>query len=438
MYVDYNKNVTPRQSHIDYDAEDDSLYETSSSDKLIKVIKWTSIGFLCFGLVNGGLTYFNYRKSLDWSTNRDSLKMANMPVDMLNDSGKQAEYKEDFLVLCNKAMNKNGQLLANKEMMLKLQLALDKIKTAKPLYQKRYNKIAEKYRIRTKLESLFTKKKQLKASSTPEHVKAVLKEIDPDLNSIYQTNNHDAFANQEVKIVHKLVADINLIASVSIQLNNVSQLKHREIMFADNIVPSSYNRIYRQLNKLKYQWHYLDNFVDMQDKIQNILAEQLTKINSYNDYVKDQRDKQNAYQDLAKKRAAHKQANIDEIRKEREAKEEKEREKLEAEKEKKRQEEEAKKAAEDAAENDDDNDSSNDNSESSSSSSHESTNHNNSSSNSTNTKHSSNSTTKYNNDSKNTTKAKGKSKKNKDSEYVNPSERDDDSEPEDILKDEDE
>lgn len=435
MYVDYNKNVTPRQNYIDYDAEEDDLYENNSSDKLAKVIKWTSIGFLCFGLANGGLTYFNYRKSLDWSTNRDSLKMADMPVDMLNDSGKQAEYKEDFLVLCNKAMDKNGQLLANKEMMLKLQLTLDKIKTAKPLYQKRYDKIAEKYRIRTKLNSLFAKKKQLKISSTPEHVQAVLKEIDPDLNSIYQTNNHDAFANQEVKIVHKLVDDINLITSVSTQLSNVSQLRHREIMFADNIVPSSYNRIYRQLNKLKYQWHYLDNFIDMQDKIQNILAEQLTKINSYNDYVNDQRDKQNAYQDLAKKRAAHKQANIDEIRKEREEKEEKERERLEAEKEKKRQEDEAKKAAEDDAKNDDDSDSSSDSSKSSSRNSDNTANQDDSSSSSTNTKYSSNSTTKSNDNNSNN-KTKGESKKNGNSKYVNPSERDSDSEPEDILKDE--
>lgn len=437
MYIDYNKNVTPRTSHIDYGNDEDEDFEYDETNRFGKIIRWTSIGFLCVGLLNGGLVYHNYRKSLNWSTNRDSLKMADMPVDMLNDSGEQTKYKENFLVLCNKAIGKNGELIANHDDMVKLQYALSKIKTAKPIYQHKYDKIAEKYHIRAKLRSLFKEKGQLKESSTPNKVRAILKEVDPDLNSIYQSNNHDAFAIQEVKTVHKLVNDINTITYVSAQMNNVAQIKHKRIMFIDNMVPSSYERVHHPLDKLNYKWHYLDHFDDMQDDIERVLSEQLTKINAYNDYEKDQRDKQNAYNDLAKKREAHKQANIDAIKKEQEEKEEKEKEEQEAEEEKKREE---KQAAEDAKKAADDDTDDSDNSNTDKTDDSDKTTNNSSNSRSTNTNNSDNTNNSRNtqprsnnNGSSNGTQ-RSDNDNSDDSTYVDPSKRNNDSEPEDILK----
>lgn len=146
-------------------------YRNNSKKKkqspLTKTIKLTTLGLSIFSVTNGLLIYNNYHKSLNWSTNRDSLKMASMPIDTLNDSGEEVKHKEDFLVLAQKAMTPDGQIHLDTKSQKALLKSLNKIKTAKPLYKSKYDKIMDKYRIRQKLDSLYKNKNTLKKDSTP-------------------------------------------------------------------------------------------------------------------------------------------------------------------------------------------------------------------------------------------------------------------------------
>lgn len=326
-----NSDSLKPSSYIDYDNDPYFNEPTIKHKSLAKRLEhWSLAVLFAAGVINAGIVTYNYHNSLDWSTNRDSLKMADVPVDMLNDSPSQTKAKGNFLVLYQKALASNGALTANKAQLIQLKQALSKIKTAKPVYQKKYNKVAVRYHIQAELDSLFQDKTTLKKSATPTKVRAVLRDIGPDLNDIYQANNHDAFVKQELPRVHKLVHDSNQIATYSNKLATVAKLKHGTFYPVASLTPGTYQKIYHKLTKLNYKWTCFDNFAKMQEEINNDLNDQLAKINHYNDYLKDLRDKEQAYEDLAKKREAHKEANAQAIEEKRKEKLEKQRAQQEA------------------------------------------------------------------------------------------------------------
>ncbi len=319
--INYDSDPYFINHKIDYDH--DQYFNNTSSDNHNRLKHWlklSEIGLCIFSSLNIGLTIYNYHKSLNWTTNRDSLKMANMPVDMLNDSGKQAQYKADFLVLYHKALSNNGNLTADANLIKQLKIALAKIKTAKPIYKAKYDQVETKYEIKTSLDSLFANKNTLKSSSTPEQVRKVLKHVAPNLNSIYQKNNHDIFVKKEIIRIHNLTNDANNINAITGQILQISSIHKGTMKPNANITPDMYNKVYYRFSKLHYNWKCFDDFSKMQNQIQQVLSEQLTKINYYNDYVKDLHNKAQAYDDLAKKRLAHREANNKAIEDERQQK----------------------------------------------------------------------------------------------------------------------
>lgn len=332
-----------RTTYIDYD--NDPYFNETPIKKKHHFTRYAVISLSVLALINGGLIAKDYYDSLNWKTSRDSLKMADMPIDTLNDTGDQAKYKENFLVLYKEALKPNGELTADKALMIKLTKALSLIKTAKPIYQSKYNKVKTKYDIKTSLDNLIKSNKII--TKNPNQVKNVLVKIAPEINAIYQNNNKDQFVQNEIQRIHNLSDDINTISSITSQLLTLSTVKHHVMTMNDNTIPETYNKVYDKFKTLHYTWTKFENFEHLQDQIQKILTQQLIVINHYNDYINDLKDKQNAYADLDKKRNAHKQANADAIR---EKQEEADRKAKAEREEKEREAEEAKREADEKAE----------------------------------------------------------------------------------------
>lgn len=435
--INYDSDPYFINHKIDYDH--DPYFNNTSPDNHNRLKHWlklSEIGLFIFSSLNIGLTMYNYHKSLNWTTNRDSLKMADMPVDMLNDSVKQAQYKADFLVLYHKALSNNGNLTADDNLIKQLKMALAKIKTAKPNYKAKYDQVETKYKIKTSLDSLFANKNTLKSSSTPEQVRKVLKHVAPNLNSIYQKNNHDIFVKKEIKRIHNLTSDANNINAITGQILQISSIHKGTMKPNANITPDMYNKVYYRFSKLHYNWKCFDDFRKMQNQIQQVLSEQLTKINYYNDYVKDLHNKAQAYDDLAKKRLAHREANNKAIEDERQQKLEAEQRK--AEKEREAEQREAEKDHTDEHQSNNQSNSSStyhsDNSTSSNYNTHTNTHSNSSSTSQSQTSHNTNNTNQNqasnnNTGSQNTQHNHGK----RTGVYVNPKNRNNDSDPANIL-----
>lgn len=435
--INYDSDPYFINHKIDYDH--DPYFNNTSPDNHNRLKHWlklSEIGLFIFSSLNIGLTMYNYHKSLNWTTNRDSLKMADMPVDMLNDSVKQAQYKADFLVLYHKALSNNGNLTADDNLIKQLKMALAKIKTAKPNYKAKYDQVETKYKIKTSLDSLFANKNTLKSSSTPEQVRKVLKHVAPNLNSIYQKNNHDIFVKKEIKRIHNLTSDANNINAITGQILQISSIHKGTMKPNANITPDMYNKVYYRFSKLHYNWKCFDDFRKMQNQIQQVLSEQLTKINYYNDYVKDLHNKAQAYDDLAKKRLAHREANNKAIEDERQQKLEAEQRK--AEKEREAEQREAEKDHTDEHQSNNQSNSSStyhsDNSTSSNYNTHTNTHSNSSSTSQSQTSHNTNNTNQNqasnnNTGSQNTQYNHGK----RTGVYVNPKNRNNDSDPANIL-----
>lgn len=444
--INYDSDPYFINHQIDYDH--DQYFNNTSPDNHNRLKQWlklSEIGLFIFSSLNIGLTMYNYHKSLNWTTNRDSLKMADMPVDMLNDSGKQAQYKADFLVLYHKALSNNGNLTADDNLIKQLKMALAKIKTAKPNYKAKYDQVETKYEIKTSLDSLFANKNTLKSSSTPEQVRKVLKHVAPNLNSIYQKNNHDIFVKKEIKRIHNLTSDANNINAITGQILQISSIHKGTMKPNANITPDMYNKVYYRFSKLHYNWNCFDDFRKMQNQIQQVLSEQLTKINYYNDYIKDLHNKAQAYADLAKKRLAHREANNkaieDERRQKLEAEQRKAEKELEAEQHKAEQHKAEKDHADEHQSNNQSNSSSTYHSDNSTSSNynsnyntHTNTHFNSSSTSQSQTSHNTNNTNQNqasnnNTGSQNTQHNHGK----RTGVYVNPKNRNNDSDPANIL-----
>ena len=426
--INYDSDPYFVNHKIDYDH--DPYFNNTSTDNHNRSKHWlklSAIGLFVFSSLNIGLTVYNYHKSLNWTTNQDSLKMANMPVDMLNDSGQQAQYKADFLVLYHKALSNDGNLTADANLIKQLKTALAKIKTAKPIYKAKYDRVETKYEIKASLDSLFTNENTLKSSSTPEQVRKVLKHVAPSLNSIYQKNNHDIFVKKEIKRIHNLTSDANNINTITGQILQISVIHKGTMKPNANITPDVYNKVYHHFNKLHYNWKCFDDFSKMQNQIQQVLSEQLTKINHYNDYVKDLHNKAQAYDDLAKKRLAHREANNKAIEDERKRK-------LEAEKEREAEQRQAEKDHDDERQSNNQSNSSStrhsDNSISSNSNAHSNSSSTSQSQARPDANHTNQSQASNNNTgSQNTQPNHGKSN----GVYVNPTNRDNDSDPANIL-----
>lgn len=276
------------------------------SQRQKKLIGRSAMGLFLISTTLLGATYMNYQKSLHWSENKSSLKMADMPIDTLTDTGAQAQAKEHFVWLANKAIAPNGQLQANAKDMKNLKKALDKVKTSKSIYRKKYDKVYTKYMIRKKLNSLFAKKNVLKKSTTPAKVYNVLDDISPELNTIYIHNHNDAFVHEYIKEVRYLVHDTNIITSTFNEINGVIKTEHGTMTPVASLTNERYNKIYARLDKVHYTWLYLDKFKSMQDAIQDVLEKQGDKINSYNNWQGDLKAKRDAYAKLAKMREDHK------------------------------------------------------------------------------------------------------------------------------------
>lgn len=336
-----------------------SLQPRAAPKKLHRHVAFRRIKHLVFALLIIisaafiGLTLQDYHQSLDWSKNKNGLKMAEMSPDMLQDSPKQIAIKEDFLKRADKMVQADGQINVTQSDLVALKQDLQKIKTAKPQYEKRYQQIADKYMVQSILKSL-TKNNVVRAN---EHqVNKALITVGPILTSIHQKYPHDKFVAQQMQIVHNLNHDMQLIKQL---LGNTAQLvtiDHRTATFKPEIIYDNYEKAISPEDKLVYKWSMLVPLTNLQNDTKRILTKQAQKINLYNAYKKDLRDKDQAYEDLRKARATHEANNAQVIEQIRQDKIAKERQKEAEEAERRRQAEEEKQQQQQKDNDDTDND----------------------------------------------------------------------------------
>lgn len=301
------------------------------------------------------LILINYHRSLDWSKNKNSLKMAEMSPDMLQDSPKQIAIKEDFLKLANAMMKPDGSIAVTNSKLVALKNDLDQIKTAKPQYQSQYQKIADKYAIELALKSLFNGNKVVTADL--DHVHKTLTVIGPTLNGIHQKNPHDRFVSEQMTIIHHLNHDLKLIKVVASNTANLVVIKQKTATFKPDIIYADYQKAIDPQDNLVYQWKVLQPFLKLEPEIKEVLNKQEHKIDLYNSYKEDMHKKEQAYEDLRKARLAHADNNAQVVEQIRQQKLEKEREKQEEAEAKRKAEQEQKQAEKDNKSNDSSSDS---------------------------------------------------------------------------------
>lgn len=291
------------------------------------------------------LTLINYHNSLNWNNNKNSLKMAQMSPDMLQDSPTQIAIKEDFLKRANAMMDADGSIHVTQTKLKELKHDLDQIKTAKPQYQDRYQKIADKYSIQIALHSLFDKPKVVTANIDKIH--KTMNTIGPVLNDIHQKYPHDKFVSDQMIIIHNLSHDLKLIKATASNTANLVVIRKQTAVFKPKVVYTDYQKAINSEQNLIYDWRILEPFMKLQPEIKTILNQQEHKIDLYNAYQKDLRDKDKAYEDLKKARATHAANNAQVIEQIRQEKIQKEQEQRAAEEEKRKEAEAAKEAEKD-------------------------------------------------------------------------------------------
>lgn len=311
-----------------------------------------------------GLTYLNYRKSLNWSQNKNGLKMAQMSPDMLQDSPRQIAIKEDFIKRTNQILASDGRINTNKHELAILKKDLAVIKTAKPHYQKKYQQIIDKYQIHQQLMQLFYKNN---VKTKLIDVRKTILTIGPQLDTMHEKNPHDKFVDDQMHIIHNLNHDLRIINNITTNVNQLLTINKESGTFKPSVIYANYAQTTKDKHDLIYHWEALNNFNSLQAKIKAILNAQANKIQIYRDYQQDMRNKEQAYDELRKERMNHKADNDRVIEQERQAKLEKERQKQADEEAKRHQEEAEKRQKEqenqsnsDSASNDND-DNSNDN-----------------------------------------------------------------------------
>lgn len=335
--------------------------------KISKKIVFSLLAILT--VLFSSLILINYHKSLDWSKNKNSLKMAEMSPDMLQDSPKQIAIKEDFLKLANEMMKPDGSIAVTNGKLMSLKSDLDQIKTAKPQYQSQYQKIADKYAIELALKSLFKGDKVVTADL--DHVHKTLITIGPTLNGIHQKSPHDRFVSQQMVIIHRLNHDLRLIKTVASNTANLVVIKKKTATFKPDIIYADYQKAVSPQDNLVYQWRILQPFLKLEPEIKEVLSKQEHKIDLYNSYKADMHQKEQAYEDLRKARIAHEENNaqaVEQIRQEKIAKEREKQEEAEAKRkaEKEQKEAEKDKNSDDSSSDSDSSDKDKDNSSSSS------------------------------------------------------------------------
>lgn len=314
----------------------------SQRKSVFKKTKWLIFALLMMiCLVFSGLIWHDYQQSLDWTKNKNGLKMAEMSPDMLEDSPKQVAIKEDFIKKAQQLMQPNGQINVTASSLLALKHDLDQIKTAKPQYAKQYQKIAEKYQVQVALNRLFTKKQ---VTATTEQVAKTIADVSPTLNTIHQKAPHDKFVDQQMQIIHALNHDVKLIKQSLVNMSQLVTISNKAATFKPKIIYQDYQNAMSPQAKLTYKWSILTSFNDLQPEIKTILAAQARKISAFKAYQQDLRDKEQAYEDLRKARQTHAANNAQVIEQIRQDKLEKQRQKEEAAAERKRQAEEEKAA----------------------------------------------------------------------------------------------
>lgn len=307
------------KTHPRYARPSPKSRKATKIQRAYKIVKRCFLSVLLLAsIIFASLVGINYHNSLDWSRNKNSLKMAQMSPDMLQDSPKQIMIKEKFIKLADQMLKPDGSINATEAKLITLKHYLNQIKTAKPQYQTKYQKIADKYTIELALASLFKHDKLVDANLDKVH--KVLTTIGPALNGMHQKNPKDKFVEEQMRTIHALNHDLRLIKTVATNTANLVIVKKDVATFKPSVVYTDYQQAVEPEDKLIYQWKVLTPFNQLQPDIRDVLATQEHKIALYKSYKNDLHNREQAYEDLRKARLTHKANNaqaLEQIRQER-------------------------------------------------------------------------------------------------------------------------
>lgn len=142
-------------------------------------------------------------------------------------------------------------------------------------------------------------------------------------------------------IIHNLNHDMKLIKQLLGGTAQLVTIDKRTAVFKPSVIYDNYKQAMQPQDKLIYKWSMLVPLINLERDVKDVLDSQEQKINTYNAYRQDLRDKDRAYEDLRKARETHAANNAQVIERQRQEKIAKEQQKAAEEAERRRQEEQA-------------------------------------------------------------------------------------------------
>lgn len=255
-------------------------------------------------LIGAGTSFINtgkqYFKTMSWENNVYAFKMADVPSDMLVDTGSQIKIKNQVMELYKNAINKDGSITITAKKLDQMNNLIKQIKTGQNKYQGYYKAIKNKYDINRNINAVFDDddRQLIKASYTPAKIKTLIDDEGAKLNVLYQQDKNDAFVKRESIVLKDLNDDIKRINQAIDNISEISTVKKGIIEPASYVTPKIWIKAYSPLNHLHYGWNCLNSIINVQRELNDVLANQQSQINLYSKYISDEKAKKDAYSSI--------------------------------------------------------------------------------------------------------------------------------------------
>lgn len=255
-------------------------------------------------IIGAGASFANtgkqYFKTMSWKNNVYAFKMADVPSDMLVDTGSQIKIKNQVMELYKNAINKDGSVAITAKKLNQMNNLIKKIKTGQNKYQDYYKAVKNKYDINHNINAIFNDDEHqlIKASYTPAKIKTLIDDEGAKLNVLYQQDKNDAFVKKESAVLKNLNSDVKNINKAVNSISQISTVKKGVIEPASYVTPKIWIKAYSPLNHLHYGWNCLNSIINVQRQLNDVLANQQSQINLHSKYVSDEKAKKDAYSSI--------------------------------------------------------------------------------------------------------------------------------------------
>lgn len=246
-----------------------------------------------------------HKQTMDWDKHEDALPMAELPPDVLNDTGDIPEKKAEFIKAYNNVITKKGDLDNNPDKLVIVEETFKEIPDTAPgyeLYKVKYDEVQQKISIQNDINNLFSSDTTLKSNVTPTTIAELSNNVYPKLNALYKVNQEDIFVIRYNNILKTLNNDATmvdqLLGNYATQVMITGSSKSPKITLEPTLTMQDFNSLQASLDNTNYKWPYVTVLRTIDDIINKPLDKQTKQIMAYKSYLNDIEAKEKAYKDL--------------------------------------------------------------------------------------------------------------------------------------------